>query len=57
MRQMQIYIHEKTGWPEFIWNGDLLAVPLAAVRHKQGRLLGKMEALGLTCGLRRALLF
>jgi Fic family protein len=43
---MRTYIHEKTGWPEFTWNGDLLAIPLAAVRHKQGRLLGKMEALG-----------
>jgi Fic family protein len=43
---MRIYIHEKTAWPEFIWNGDLLAIPLAAVRHRQGRLLGKMEAFG-----------
>ncbi len=46
MRQIRIYIHERTGWPKFIWNGDSLAVPLAAVRHKQGRLLGRMEALG-----------
>ncbi|MCL4720031.1 MAG: Fic family protein [Phycisphaerae bacterium] len=40
------YIHEKPGWPEFTWDGESLAGPLAAVRHKQGRLLGKMEALG-----------
>lgn len=40
------YIHEKPGWPEFTWDGETLAGPLAAVRHKQGRLLGKMEALG-----------
>lgn len=40
------YIHEKPGWPEFTWNGETLAGLLAAVRHKQGRLLGKMEALG-----------
>jgi Fic family protein len=46
MRQMRVYLHEKAGWPEFLWNGDLLAVPLAEARHKQGRLLGKMEALG-----------
>ncbi len=45
MRQT-MYIHEKAGWPEFSWDSDALAVPLAAVRHKQGRLLGKMEALG-----------
>ncbi len=40
------YIHERAGWPEFTWTGASLAGPLAAVRHKQGRLLGKMEALG-----------
>ncbi len=40
------YIHEKTGWPEFTWEGESLASPLAAVRHNQGRWLGQMEALG-----------
>ncbi len=40
------FIHKKTGWPEFTWDGEALAGPLAAVRHKQGRLLGRMEALG-----------
>jgi len=40
------YIHDKPGWPEFTWDGEALAGHLAAVRHKQGRLLGKMEALG-----------
>ncbi|MGO9114901.1 MAG: Fic family protein, partial [Thermoguttaceae bacterium] len=40
------YIHETDGWPELTWDGDALATPLAAVRHKQGRLLGKMEILG-----------
>jgi Fic family protein len=40
------YIHEKPGWPEFTWDGRSLAAALAAVRHKQGRLLGKMESLG-----------
>ncbi|MFO0840675.1 MAG: Fic family protein [Phycisphaerae bacterium] len=40
------YIHEKAGWPEFTWDGESLAGALAALRHKQGRLLGKMEALG-----------
>ena len=46
MRRKTTYIHERTGWPEFTWDGDSLAGPLAAVRHKQGRLLGRMEALG-----------
>ena len=40
------FIHEKPGWPQFSWDNDALAVPLAAVRHKQGKHLGKMEALG-----------
>lgn len=40
------FIHEKSGWPELTWDGEALAGPLAAVRHKQGRLLGKMETLG-----------
>jgi Fic family protein len=40
------FIHEQPDWPRFRWNSDLLAVPLAAVRHQQGKHLGKMEALG-----------
>jgi Fic family protein len=40
------YIHELPRWPEFTWDSEALAGPLAAVRHKQGRHLGKMEALG-----------
>jgi Fic family protein len=41
------YIHERPGWPDFKWDSEALTGPLAAVRHKQGRHLGKMEALGL----------
>src|SRR6058998_2216905 len=44
MRRM--YIHELQDWPRFTWNRDQLAEPLAAVRHRQGRLIGHMEALG-----------
>ena len=40
------YIHEQPDWPELTWAADELASPLAAVRHQQGRLLGKMESLG-----------
>ena len=40
------YIHELPGWPEFSWDSQALAGPLAAVRHKQGRHLGRMESLG-----------
>jgi Fic family protein len=41
-----MYIHELPNWPRFDWNRDRLAEPLAAVRHRQGRLFGHMEALG-----------
>ncbi|MCC7388835.1 MAG: Fic family protein [Phycisphaerales bacterium] len=41
-----LYIHEIPGWPEFLWDGDALANPLAGVRHRQGLLLGRMESLG-----------
>ena len=40
------YIHENPRWPKFTWDSEALAGALAAVRHKQGRHLGKMEALG-----------
>jgi Fic family protein len=40
------YIHERPDWPKFHWRLDEFAVRLADVRHKQGRLLGRMESLG-----------
>ncbi len=42
------YIHELPDWPRFHWDHDALATPLTAARHKQGRLIGHMEALGFT---------
>ena len=42
------YIHQLTGWPKFRWSQERLAERLAAVRHRQGRLIGRMEALGFT---------
>lgn len=40
------YIHDRPEWPTFKWDSEALSVPLAAVRHKQGKHLGRMEALG-----------
>ncbi|PJI84290.1 Fic family protein [Yoonia maricola] len=40
------YIHERDDWPDFIWDNAALSSKLAAVRHRQGRLLGRMEGLG-----------
>jgi Fic family protein len=42
------YIHQLKGWPKFRWNHEQLAQQLATVRHRQGRLIGRMEALGFT---------
>jgi Fic family protein len=41
-----MYIHELQDWPRFHWNDGKLSTALASVRHRQGRLIGHMEALG-----------
>ncbi|MBK8177359.1 MAG: Fic family protein [Planctomycetes bacterium] len=41
-----LYIHERATWPKLTWDRAALSAVLAAVRHKQGRLLGRMEGLG-----------
>jgi len=40
------YIHEHPDWPNLQWQVAQLTQPLAALRHRQGRLLGRMEAFG-----------
>lgn len=40
------YIHERPDWPDFRWDLSVLAEPLAAVRYRQGLLLGRMSTLG-----------
>ena len=45
---MSPYIHQLSDWPKFYWDQEVLAAPLAAVRHRQGRLIGRMEALGFS---------
>ncbi len=40
------YIHQLADWPRFLWNLEELAALLAEVRHRQGRLIGRMESLG-----------
>lgn len=41
-----VYIYELKGWPKLTWDQERLAERLAAVRHRQGRLIGRMESLG-----------
>jgi Fic family protein len=43
-----IYYHEKPEWLQYTWDSEKLASPLAAVRHRQGRLIGRMEGLGFS---------
>ena len=41
-----MYIWEQPDWPKFRWSHDRLSGLLADVRHRQGLLLGRMQALG-----------
>lgn len=45
---MAKYIYQQAAWPQFQWDQADLAEQLAAVSRHQGRLIGRMEALGLT---------
>jgi Fic family protein len=40
------YIYDRLEWPYLTWDNAKLLPLLAAVRHRQGRLLGRMEILG-----------
>jgi Fic family protein len=44
---MPDYLHQLRDWPQFTWDQHRLAGQLAAVRHRQGRLIGRMQGLGL----------
>lgn len=41
-----MYIHERENWFNFVWDNEKILPILAAVRHLQGRFLGRMERLG-----------
>ncbi len=43
---MSIYIHQHKDWPNFTWNNEILLHSLGEVRNMQGKLVGRMEALG-----------
>jgi Fic family protein len=43
-----MYIHQRRQWPNFIWEAETVSNLLASVRHKQGRLTGRMESLGFS---------
>lgn len=43
-----MYIHERHNWPQFSWDSEKIAGILADIRYRQGRLLGRMEAMGFS---------
>ena len=43
---MSRYIHELPDWPDFQWDQKKLAGQLVTLRHRQGRLIGRLETLG-----------
>ncbi|MFA4871424.1 MAG: Fic family protein [Pedobacter sp.] len=45
---MNTYIYQNKDWPNFTWNYEHIAGTLGAVRNLQGKLTGKMEALGFS---------
>jgi len=45
---MSQYIHQLSDWPHFRWDQEALSTPLAEVRLRQGRLIGRMESLGFS---------
>jgi len=43
-----MYLHQKSDWPRFSWDDSALLLPLSQVRQLQGKLIGKMEAIGFS---------
>ena len=41
-----MYIYSLKDWPKFTWNMEALLTRLGEVRHRQGRILGQMQAVG-----------
>ena len=43
-----MYIYQNANWPNFIWDNKSLLIPISKVRNLQGKLIGKMEAIGFS---------
>ena len=48
MRRLNRYIYQQAAWPNFFWNEAKILQHLIAIRHRQGKLLGRMESLGFS---------
>ena len=42
------YIHNLNAWPKFTWKHEHITTLLGVVRNNQGRLMGRMEAIGFS---------
>lgn len=47
---MNSFIHQRPEWPDFLWDASALVPVLSEVRSLQGRLLGRMAAIGFDLG-------
>ena len=45
-KETGIYIHQRADWPNFRWDSARISARLVDIRHRQGRLIGRMEGLG-----------
>ncbi len=43
-----MYVYQRPDWPHFNWDSESISTLLAEVRHRQGRLVGRMESLGFS---------
>ena len=43
---MMRYIHQLDIWPKFVWDHEKIAALLGSIRNRQGRLVGRMDAIG-----------
>lgn len=43
---MSRYVYQKFDWPNFYWESGLVLMYLGEIRYLQGRLIGKLDALG-----------
>jgi Fic family protein len=46
MRRLEMYVWQQTTWPDFTWDDIALSTLLAHANKEQGRLKGKLEAMG-----------
>lgn len=47
MHRMNEFIHQHNHWPECTWDSSKFLSLLSEARNLQGKLIGKMEALGV----------